>query len=79
MKQICEFYGETIGLNNDMLLALILVDAFFILDLFLRYHSNIWPSEDPVFKESFLLQTVINDLLLLENQLPFVFLEEFFL
>nr|XP_023924749.1 UPF0481 protein At3g47200-like [Quercus suber]POE95384.1 upf0481 protein [Quercus suber] len=78
MKQIREFYGGTITLNDARLSKLVLEDAFFILELFLRCHSNIWPSEDPMFKESFLLPTVINDLLLLENQLPFFFLEEMF-
>ena len=78
MKQFREFYGETIGLSDDRLSKLVSVDSFFILELFLRYHLHIWPSEDPMFKESFLLPTVTNDLLLLENQLPFFFLEEFF-
>uniref|UniRef100_A0A7N2MSI8 Uncharacterized protein n=2 Tax=Quercus lobata TaxID=97700 RepID=A0A7N2MSI8_QUELO len=78
MKQIREFYGEDIGLSDARLSKLVLVDAYFILELFLIYHSNIWPSEDPMFKESFLLETVTNDLLLLENQLPFFFLEEVF-
>ena len=78
MKQIREFYGEDIGLSDARLSKLVLVDAYFILELFLIYHSNIWPSEDPMFKESFLLEMVTNDLLLLENQLPFFFLEEVF-
>ncbi|XP_050258160.1 UPF0481 protein At3g47200-like [Quercus robur] len=78
LKQIREFYGEDIGLSDARLSKLVLVDAYFILELFLIYHSNIWPSEDPMFKESFLLETVTNDLLLLENQLPFFFLEEVF-
>lgn len=78
LKQIREFYGEDIGLSDARLSKLVLVDAYFILELFLIYHSNIWPSEDPMFKESFLLEMVTNDLLLLENQLPFFFLEEVF-
>ncbi|XP_075662906.1 UPF0481 protein At3g47200-like [Castanea sativa] len=78
MKQIREFYGECIWLSDDSLSELVWVDAIFILELFLRCHSKTWPSEDPMFKESFLLQTVINDLLLLENQLPFFFLEKMF-
>ena len=78
MKQIHEFYGGTFTRSDEWLSKLILVDAAFILELFLRCHSNIWPSEDPMLCESFLLPTVINDLLLLENQLPFWFLEEVF-
>nr|POE95385.1 upf0481 protein [Quercus suber] len=78
MELIREFYGEAIGLHDASLSKLVLEDAFFILELFLRCHSNIWPSEDPMFHESFLLPTVTNDLLLLENQLPFWFLEELF-
>ncbi|KAM3750213.1 hypothetical protein ACB098_04G020800 [Castanea mollissima] len=57
MKQIREFYGESIWLSDASLSEL----------LFLRCHSKTWPSEDPMFKETFLLQT-----------LPFFFLEKMF-
>ena len=78
MKQIREFYGGTITLSDNRFSEIVLVDAAFILELFLRCHSNIWPSEDPMFHQSFVLTTVTNDLLLLNNQLPFWFLEELF-
>ncbi|KAK9997420.1 hypothetical protein SO802_022106 [Lithocarpus litseifolius] len=77
-KQICEFYGEKICPSDDSLPELVLADAVFILELFLRCRLRDGPREDPMFKESFLFQTVIDDLLLLENQLPFWFLEEVF-
>ena len=75
MKKIREFYRWT--QSDAGLSKLVLVDAFFILELFLRSFEKKWPSEDPMFPEH-LLPMVTIDLLLLENQLPFWFLEEVF-
>ncbi|KAJ7960614.1 hypothetical protein O6P43_021032 [Quillaja saponaria] len=72
-------YTNTIELNHDQLVKVILVDAGFILELFWRYHfGNYWTDEDSVLLKPWLSTTIRIDLLLLENQLPFFVLEEIF-
>jgi hypothetical protein len=46
---------------------MIMVDASFILELFLRYNEKRQESEDPMLVEAWLSNVVWHDLLLLEN------------
>ena len=81
-ESIHRCYSETIlpymhSASND-LLKMILVDAIFILELFLRYDSGILTSGDPMIAGHWMLSVLKLDLLLLENQLPFFVLEKLF-
>ncbi|XP_075652309.1 UPF0481 protein At3g47200-like isoform X1 [Castanea sativa] len=72
-------YAETIQLKSGPFVEIILVDAIFILELFWRYHSNDWASEDNgASLEPWLITAIRFDLILLENQLPFFILEKLF-
>ena len=68
-------YEETINLNSDRFVKMILVDASFILELFFRFSSVSWTSDDPISVEP-RANAVFLDLLLLENQLPFFVIEK---
>ena len=68
---------ETINLNSDWFVKMILVDASFILELFIRDSSEKRPSDDPVFVQP-RFSSIRLDLLLLENQLPFFVIEKLY-
>ena len=72
-------YAETIQLKSGPFVEIILVDAIFILELFWRDHFNEWTSEDNgAIIETWLMNAIRFDLILLENQLPFFILEKLF-
>ncbi|PSR86126.1 UPF0481 protein [Actinidia chinensis var. chinensis] len=67
-------YNEEVdNLNEEMLV----VDGCFILELLYRYKLHDIPN-DPVFGSGLMSSIVSEDLLLLENQLPFFVLEKLF-
>ncbi|KAF3962983.1 hypothetical protein CMV_012573 [Castanea mollissima] len=70
-------YEQTIDLTSDRFVKMILVDASFILELFFRYSSGSWTSDDPIFVGP-RADAVMLDLLLLENQLPFFVIEKLY-
>ncbi|XP_052197437.1 UPF0481 protein At3g47200-like [Diospyros lotus] len=72
-------YAESIPLESDVYLKMILIDAGFIIELFLRYCDvRNWVKRDPLFLKPWLAEDVAHDLILLENQLPFLVLEGLF-
>ncbi|XP_030939994.1 UPF0481 protein At3g47200-like [Quercus lobata] len=70
-------YEETIDLNSDRFVKMILLDAIFIIELFIRKILISQISDDPnvVDPRSTFLKV---DLLLLENQLPFFVIEKLY-
>ena len=67
-KRIRQCYVETIvDLGSDDFVKMIMLDASFILELFLKFNSESWPRDDPLLVEAWLLDAVSRDLLLLEN------------
>ncbi|XP_054815262.1 UPF0481 protein At3g47200-like isoform X2 [Prosopis cineraria] len=78
-KQVCASYSENIKLSEEELVKMVLVDAGFIIEIFMRWKR--FPYEfdnDAKLSQSWLLDTINKDLLLLENQLPFFVIEELF-
>ena len=72
-------YAAPIKYNSDDFLKMILVDACFIIELFLRWHRfTDWYEKDPLLQKGFMRHDIKVDLLLLENQLPFFVLEELY-
>lgn len=80
MEQYISYcYGESIMAcsHNHDFLKIIFVDAIFILELFIR--SNDGKSDDVLKEEAGVDLSVLKvDLVLLENQLPFFFIESLF-
>ncbi|XP_004501993.1 UPF0481 protein At3g47200-like [Cicer arietinum] len=69
-------YSETIEQTGDDFVKIILTDACFIIEYFIR--SLEWPQEDPLLAKPWLRCDVKLDLILLENQLPWFVLEDLF-
>ncbi|KAG4941543.1 hypothetical protein JHK87_045414 [Glycine soja] len=77
--EIRSCYAVHIKYNSDDFLKMILIDACFIIELFLRfYRYNYWRGKDPVLLKSWMRMQIRRDLILLENQLPFFVLEELY-
>ncbi|XP_004308956.1 PREDICTED: UPF0481 protein At3g47200-like [Fragaria vesca subsp. vesca] len=72
------YYAENIKFCSDDFVTIMLVDAAFIIELFLNYYFNIDDSTDRIMSAPFLINDISSDLLLLENQLPFFILEDLF-
>nr|POF05110.1 upf0481 protein [Quercus suber] len=68
-------YAETTELTSDRFVKMILMDASFILELFFRFSSRSWTSDDPMFVKP-RASAIRLDLLLLENQLLFFVIEK---
>lgn len=71
-------YVETVPLKPHNFVKMILLDACFILELFLRVNDESFKNDDPMFVEAWLLHMVYCELLLLENQLPFFVIEKLY-
>ncbi|CAJ1973735.1 unnamed protein product [Sphenostylis stenocarpa] len=72
-------YSETIDLvSKDELVKIILVDSFFILELFCRFAEGEPLRNDVCLTKTWLFTHIQLDLLLLENQLPFSLLDALF-
>uniref|UniRef100_A0A2N9GQG1 Uncharacterized protein n=1 Tax=Fagus sylvatica TaxID=28930 RepID=A0A2N9GQG1_FAGSY len=70
---------ETVSLDqSDGFVKMIILDAIFILELFLRYYKRSWEIDDPMKVEAWLLDMVWHEMLLLENQLPFFVIDEIY-
>ncbi|RDY03339.1 UPF0481 protein, partial [Mucuna pruriens] len=78
-ERIRSCYAEPIKYNSDDFLEMILIDACFIIEFFLRCHKCLdWSEKDPLLQKSWMLSEIYHDLILLENQLPFFVLEELY-
>nr|XP_023890151.1 UPF0481 protein At3g47200-like [Quercus suber]XP_023890152.1 UPF0481 protein At3g47200-like [Quercus suber]POE63883.1 upf0481 protein [Quercus suber] len=69
-KSIRRCYAETICPTSGKFVKMILVDAIFILELFIKETSGIQTRDDPMIAKT-RAKAMKFDLLLLENQLPF--------
>ncbi|KAL9323913.1 hypothetical protein ACSQ67_008770 [Phaseolus vulgaris] len=77
-KRIRRCYAEPINCNSNDFLTMILVDACFIIEHFLRFYTGLALIETDPLSKSWLVNDVVHDLTLLENQLPFFVLEDIF-
>ena len=70
--ELLSCYAETIhNLQSDDFVKMVLVDAVFLIEFFLRvYKPDCRTDDDPIFGRSFLYADVRHEILLLENQLP---------
>lgn len=64
-------YSETIPLDSDDFVKMILIDASFIIELFWRNWTELWSEYDRKLIKPWLSNRMHLDLMLLENQLPF--------
>ncbi|KAK4263555.1 hypothetical protein QN277_028949 [Acacia crassicarpa] len=72
-------YSETIKLTEQELMEMTLMDAGFIIELFIMLEDDDWEeSNDDKLSQPWLVSSILQDLILLENQLPFFVIEEIF-
>ena len=69
---------DTVQLGRGDFVKMIMLDATFILELFLKSKLGEWTRDDPVLVEAWLYTMVKHELLLLENQLPFFVIKELY-
>ncbi|XP_021819583.1 UPF0481 protein At3g47200-like [Prunus avium] len=69
-------YGEKVDLSDDEFVEMMVIDGCFILEFLRRCTEEVSPVDgDLIFSNAGILWEVMNDLLLLENQLPWRVLE----
>lgn len=68
-------YSEDLGSDSEKLVEMMVLDGCFILTLFLVVYTNL---DDPIFRMPWILPSIRADLLLLENQVPYVLLQTLF-
>ncbi|KAK7264705.1 hypothetical protein RJT34_32315 [Clitoria ternatea] len=73
------FYTEELNLTSNQFMEMMLVDGCFIIELFLKYAlKGVRRRGDPIFATHGLLNKIRCDLILLENQIPFLVLQSLF-
>jgi hypothetical protein len=78
-KAARECYAEAIDYSPEQLVKILVIDGCFLIELF-RKDSHVVPREedDPIFTKSCMIQFLFHDLILLENQVPWMVLEILF-
>ncbi|KAG6718439.1 hypothetical protein I3842_04G149700 [Carya illinoinensis] len=78
-ERIRQCYAETIELDSDEFVKMILLDATFIIEYFLRDMFPVqWTDEDRTVIKPWITARMQLDFLLLENQLPFFILKDLY-
>ena len=76
-EQIGRRCSETLEVTKAFV-EIILMDAIFIIELFLRYSKNPDDKTDYILSKPWLVSNIADDLILLENQLPYFVLKELY-
>jgi hypothetical protein len=77
-EKIRRYYSETfVQLKKKEFVEIILLDAIFIIELFMRNNSEC-EKDDYILSNAWLASHIKQDLILLENQLPFKFLKKLY-
>ena len=72
-------YAEEISLSDDAFVDMLCLDGCFVIE-FLRKlcQPELYNENDPIFQMSWLISATKKDLILFENQLPFIVLQKLF-
>ncbi|KAK3226758.1 hypothetical protein Dsin_006620 [Dipteronia sinensis] len=71
-----EFYSESIHLDTDEFLELMVLDGLFVIELFRKVANPVqFESDDPIFTMSWILPFFYRDFVRIENQIPYFVLE----
>lgn len=78
-KEARECYAEPIQFSKYEFVNILVIDGCFIIELFRKYaFEDLRESDDPIFTMSCMLQFLYHDLILLENQIPWIVLDRLF-
>ncbi|KAJ3696981.1 hypothetical protein LUZ61_000686 [Rhynchospora tenuis] len=69
-------YFEEVKLQSDEFLKMMLLDGCFIIEFLMKWYSGV--PDDAIFNVGWVLPIIRNDLLLLENQIPFFVIQKLF-
>ncbi|KAK9108446.1 hypothetical protein Syun_024457 [Stephania yunnanensis] len=72
-------YADPINdMSTDDFIIMMLVDGCFILELLCRYSDDVEETNDQIFMSTWMIPSLRRDLVMLENQIPFIVLEALF-
>ncbi|KAK9182810.1 hypothetical protein WN944_025956 [Citrus x changshan-huyou] len=72
-------YGGSLSLETDKFVLMMLLDGCFIVEVIRKFALTcLRGDDDPIFKLSWMLPSIAQDMILLENQLPFFVLWKLF-
>ncbi|XP_040996686.1 UPF0481 protein At3g47200-like isoform X1 [Juglans microcarpa x Juglans regia] len=75
-REARQYYAESIEYTPEEFVKILLIDGCFIIELFRKdAYKELREKEDPIFTMSCMLQFLYHDLILLENQVPWIVLE----
>ncbi|GMN75675.1 hypothetical protein TIFTF001_056724 [Ficus carica] len=78
-KEARAHYAGPIGMNENKFVEVLVLDGCFIIELFRKKaYEYLRDKDDPIFEMSCLLQFLFHDLIMLENQIPWVVLDTLF-
>ena len=80
-REIRQCYAEKFpDMANEKFVDMMLLDAVFIMELFLRncHNNSFGESDDLILTQSWLGRNITRDLILLENQIPFFVLQKLY-
>jgi hypothetical protein len=79
-KQAREYYAEPITYDPKELVKILVIDGCFLIELLCKSHDNVTLKieNDPIFSRSCMIHFIYHDLILLENQVPWMVLELLF-
>ena len=75
-QKIRSCYSESFDISREDFVKMVLKDSTFIIELFLRADKKEKYKNDYLLSNPLLNRHILEDLILLENQLPFFILEE---
>ncbi|XP_026431532.1 UPF0481 protein At3g47200-like [Papaver somniferum] len=74
-RKIRECYSEPVDLNSTEFVEMMVIDGLFVIGMLMRSISGSYVADDPLDGNEWLLATVEQDMLLLENQIPLFVLQ----
>ncbi|XP_073265038.1 UPF0481 protein At3g47200-like [Populus alba] len=78
-KEARSCYAGKIDVGEEDFVRMLVIDGCFLIELFRKYQDNhIRDVDDPIFNMSCMLQYLYHDLILVENQIPWLVLELLF-
>ncbi|GKV07944.1 hypothetical protein SLEP1_g19640 [Rubroshorea leprosula] len=77
-KEARECYAEEIDMSEEEFVEMLVLDGCFIIELLRKNAEEEKDGDDPIFSMSCMIQFLYQDLILLENQIPWFVLERLF-
>lgn len=74
-----QYYAEPIGCSTEEFVKILVIDGCFIIELFRKFsYKELREKDDSIFSMSCMFEFLYHDLVLLENQVPWIVLDRLF-